>query len=89
MAIDPDAPKYLLAGTESNQMVRPIKTGIKKIDGLGIMEVLWYTQQLNRIAKGKDLNQMKVVYGLSLNPYYVAVGELMLLNVLAQNYKHA
>ncbi len=54
MAIDPDAPKYLLAGTDSNQMVRPIKTGIKKIDGLGIMEVLWYTQQLNRIAKGKN-----------------------------------
>lgn len=53
MAIDPDAPKYLLAGTNSKQTVQPIKTGIKKIDRLGIMEVLWYTQQLNRIAQGK------------------------------------
>ncbi|MFW2160617.1 NADH:flavin oxidoreductase/NADH oxidase family protein [Acinetobacter beijerinckii] len=52
MAIDPDAPKYLLAGNNSKQTVQPIKTGIKKIDQLGIMEVLWYTQQLNRIAKG-------------------------------------
>jgi len=53
MAIDPDAPKYLLAGTNSKQAVQPIKTGIKKIDSLGIMEVLWYTQQLSRIAQGK------------------------------------
>ncbi|WP_335955487.1 NADH:flavin oxidoreductase/NADH oxidase family protein [Acinetobacter guillouiae] len=54
MAIDPDAPKYLLAGTNSNQTVQQIKTGIKKIDQLGIMEVLWYTQQLSRIAKGRN-----------------------------------
>ena len=53
MAIDPDAPKYLLVGTNSKKTVQPIKTGIKKIDRLGIMEVLWYTQQLNRIAQGK------------------------------------
>jgi hypothetical protein len=32
MAIDPDAPKYLLVGTNSKQTVQPIKTGIKKID---------------------------------------------------------
>lgn len=54
MAIDPDAPKYLLAGTNSKQTVQQIKTGIKKIDQLGIMEVLWYTRQLNRIAKGSN-----------------------------------
>jgi len=54
MAIDPYAPKYLLAGTNSEQTVQPIKTGIKKIDQLGVMEVLWYTQQLNRIAKGSN-----------------------------------
>ena len=53
MAIDPNAAKYLLAGMNSKQNVQPIKTGIKKIDSLGIMEVLWYTQQLNRIAQGK------------------------------------
>ena len=40
MAIDADAPKYLLAGTNSKQTVHPIKTGIKKIDSLGIMDVI-------------------------------------------------
>ena len=53
MAIDPDAPYFLLNGSNSPQSVKPIKTGIKKIDSLGIMEVLWYTLQLKRIAQGK------------------------------------
>lgn len=52
MAIDPDAPKCLLKGQDSKQQVHSVQTGIKKIDSLGIMEVLWYTRQLKRIAKG-------------------------------------
>ena len=54
MAIEPDVPKSLLSGKNGFQSVQPIKTGIKKIDSLGIMEVLWYTQQLKRIGKGKE-----------------------------------
>jgi len=54
MAIDPDAPAALLRGLDSARSVRPIKTGIKAIDRMGIMEVLWYTRQLKRIAGGKD-----------------------------------
>ncbi len=52
MAIDPDAPQALLNGRESSQSVRPISTGIKAVDRMGIMEVLWYTRQLKRIARG-------------------------------------
>lgn len=54
LAIDPDAPAALLQGRDSPQRVRPITTGIKPIDRLGIMEVLWYTRQLRRIAEGGD-----------------------------------
>lgn len=54
MAIEPDVPKYLLAGKNGLQSVHPIKTGIKKVDSLGIMEVLWYTQQLKRMGKAKE-----------------------------------
>lgn len=53
MAIDPDAPQFLLNGQNSRYTVKPIKTGIKKIDSLGVMEVLWYALQLKRIAQGK------------------------------------
>jgi len=52
MAIDPDAPVALLQGRDSPQRVRPITTGIKPIDRMGLMEVLWYTGQLRRIADG-------------------------------------
>ncbi len=51
-AMDPDAPTSLLAGRDSPYQVRPIKTGIKPVDRMGIMEVLWYTLQLERIANG-------------------------------------
>ncbi|SFH61646.1 2,4-dienoyl-CoA reductase [Collimonas sp. OK307] len=54
MVIDPDAPMALLQGRDSKRRVRPIKTGIKQIDRLGIMEVLWYTLQVKRIANGGE-----------------------------------
>lgn len=54
MAIDPDAPSALLGGFDSNQRVRPISTGIKAVDRMGIMEVLWYTRQVKRIAQGRN-----------------------------------
>ena len=50
LAIDPDAPAALLKGIDSPQRVRPITAGIKPVDRMGIMEVLWYTRQLRRIA---------------------------------------
>ncbi|MBA4284991.1 MAG: NADH oxidase [Xanthomonadaceae bacterium] len=54
MAIDPDAPKALLSGHDSAQRVSPIKTGIKPVDRLGLMEVLWYGLQVRRIARGAN-----------------------------------
>lgn len=54
MVIDPDAPAALLQGRDSERRVRPIKTGIKQIDSLGLMEVLWYSLQIKRIAAGGE-----------------------------------
>ncbi len=54
LAIDPDAPAALLRGQDSPQRVRPILTGIRKIDRMGIMEISWYGQQLKRIATGRN-----------------------------------
>lgn len=54
LAIDPDAPKLLLEGHDSAQVVHPISTGIKVIDKMGVMEILWYTRQLKRIAQGGE-----------------------------------
>jgi 2,4-dienoyl-CoA reductase-like NADH-dependent reductase (Old Yellow Enzyme family) len=52
LAVDPDAPAALLRGADSPQQVRPITTGIKMVDRMGLMEVAWYARQLKRIAHG-------------------------------------
>lgn len=54
LAIDPDAPAALLQGRDSPQQVHPIRTGIKAVDNMGLMEVLWYARQLKRIARGSE-----------------------------------
>lgn len=54
MAIAPDAAKSLLLGKEPKQAVKPISTGMKSIDRMGIMEILWYSRQLRRIADGNN-----------------------------------
>ena len=53
MAIEPDLPLRLLAGQEPEHAVRPIRTGIKAIDRMALMEVVWYSRQLRRLAKGQ------------------------------------
>lgn len=53
MAIDPDAPAALLRGQNSPQEVAPIRTGIPLVDRAAMMEVMWYTRQLQRIATGR------------------------------------
>jgi 2,4-dienoyl-CoA reductase-like NADH-dependent reductase (Old Yellow Enzyme family) len=54
LAIEPDAPNRLLAGQEPRYHVRPITTGIKAIDKMGILEISWYTGQLKRIGRGRS-----------------------------------
>ena len=63
LAIEPDAPARLLRGEETRQRVQPLSTGIKDLDGMGSLEVTWYTRQLHRMARGEvpvpDENALK------------------------------
>ncbi len=52
LAIDPEAPRALLEGRDSPHQVRPIRTGIPMVDRMGVMEIFWYSLQLNRIGSG-------------------------------------
>jgi 2,4-dienoyl-CoA reductase-like NADH-dependent reductase (Old Yellow Enzyme family) len=54
LALEPDLPQRLLSGHESVHQVRPIRTGIKLIDGSGLMETAWYSRQLRRIGEGRS-----------------------------------
>jgi 2,4-dienoyl-CoA reductase-like NADH-dependent reductase (Old Yellow Enzyme family) len=54
LAVEPDLPARLLKGQEARHPVKPIRTGIKMVDRMAIMEVSWYTRQLKRIADGGE-----------------------------------
>jgi 2,4-dienoyl-CoA reductase-like NADH-dependent reductase (Old Yellow Enzyme family) len=54
LAVEPDAPKRLLAGLEPLHAVKPIRTGIGSVDRMALLEVMWYGRQLRRIGAGGD-----------------------------------
>lgn len=53
LAIEPDAPLRLLAGRPTAHQVKPITTGLRMIDRLGLLEISWYTGQIRRIGRGE------------------------------------
>ncbi|MBK7506145.1 MAG: NADH:flavin oxidoreductase/NADH oxidase family protein [Bacteroidetes bacterium] len=62
LAIEPDLPNRLLSGKNPTHTVNPLKTGIKMIDSMGLMEITWYTNQLKRIGNGEAPKPNESVY---------------------------
>jgi len=54
LAVEPDAPKRLLAGLDPMHVVKPIRTGIGPVDRMALLEVIWYGRQLRRLGAGGD-----------------------------------
>jgi len=54
LAVDPDFSNKVLAGGAVISTVEPIKTGIKMVDNMAMMEVSWYARQIARMGHGKD-----------------------------------
>lgn len=54
LAVEPDLPNRLLAGREAQHEVKAISTGIAMVDKMALMEVMWYSRQLRRMAEGKS-----------------------------------
>jgi 2,4-dienoyl-CoA reductase-like NADH-dependent reductase (Old Yellow Enzyme family) len=53
LCVEPDLVNRILAGEDFTSVVQPIKTGVKMIDKMALMEVSWYERQLHRMGKGK------------------------------------
>lgn len=51
-AQDPNFGNKALANSSYASTVAPIKSGLKKIDAMAIMEISWYTLQIDRISRG-------------------------------------
>lgn len=52
MCVEPDLPRLLLDGTASPIDLPQRRVGMRELDA--VLEVFWYTQQLHRMAKGKE-----------------------------------
>ncbi len=57
LVVEPDLPDRILAGEDFVSSVRPIRTGIRAVDNMALMEVSWYARQLSRMARGKAPRQ--------------------------------
>lgn len=57
MAVYPSLPNELIAGSREQIQLAPRKTGIKWIDKTAMLELTWYSMQLERIAVGKTPNE--------------------------------
>lgn len=53
LAVEPDLPRRLLSDPTSRSAVTPRRTGWRALDRLGLLEIVWYTQQLQRLGAGK------------------------------------
>jgi len=67
LAIEPDAPLRLLRGQDPLHEVKPIKTGIKMVDKMGLMEVAWYSRQLKRLGNGREAKPQESAIWAFLN----------------------
>ncbi|CAD0187224.1 NADH oxidase [Ruegeria sp. THAF57] len=53
-AVDPMFATHVMRNPSYVSTVAPIRSGIKKIDQMAIMEISWYTMQIERLAHGKS-----------------------------------
>jgi len=56
IALDPDFAHKLLSGDEPTSLVKPLTSGFSFIDKVFPLEILWYTQQLERMGQRKSPN---------------------------------
>ncbi|MBO9399994.1 MULTISPECIES: NADH:flavin oxidoreductase/NADH oxidase family protein [unclassified Shimia] len=54
-AVDPKFGKHVMQNNKHVSPVAPIRSGLKKIDAMAIMEISWYTMQIERISQGKKV----------------------------------
>jgi 2,4-dienoyl-CoA reductase-like NADH-dependent reductase (Old Yellow Enzyme family) len=53
-AVDPDFPNKLIADSTHKQELRTLTTGVKSVDKMAMLDIVWYEFQLARMAKGNN-----------------------------------
>ena len=67
LCIDPSFSASILSGADVTSPVQPLSSGIKTIDTFFPLEIIWYTEQIHRMGKGKRPNPQASVYSSIIN----------------------
>lgn len=62
LAVDPFIPRKIMTGEAYTSPIKSLKTGIRMIDNMAMLELTWYEQQLKRISKGKPPKTDKSIW---------------------------
>ena len=63
LCINPDFSKDLMEGKNIKSQVRPLSSGIKLLDKIFPLEIIWYTRQIQRMGRGNEPKPNAGVYG--------------------------
>ncbi|TNF05568.1 MAG: NADH:flavin oxidoreductase/NADH oxidase family protein [Deltaproteobacteria bacterium] len=66
LCINPDFSKQLLAGEPVVSQVHPLTSGVKVLDKIFPLEIIWYTRQIQKMGKGEEPNPHAGVYSTIL-----------------------
>ena len=53
LAVEPDLCNRLMAGADAATPIKSLKTGVKAVDEMGLLNIMWFARQLERIGKGQ------------------------------------
>lgn len=71
LAVDPEFSNDLVAGKNVESSVKPLTTGLKFLDNIVPLEIMWYTEQLKMMGNGENpqpnMSAMKCALGTIWN----------------------
>jgi 2,4-dienoyl-CoA reductase-like NADH-dependent reductase (Old Yellow Enzyme family) len=70
LAINPEFSKDLLAGKDVKSAVKPLSTGLKFLDKVIPLEIIWYSEQLHLMGAGKNPKIDRSALGSALSMMY-------------------
>jgi 2,4-dienoyl-CoA reductase-like NADH-dependent reductase (Old Yellow Enzyme family) len=70
LAINPEFVNELLSGKNVISQVKPLTTGLKFLDKIIPLEIIWYTEQLHLIGQGQNPNPQRSAIGAAMSMIY-------------------
>jgi 2,4-dienoyl-CoA reductase-like NADH-dependent reductase (Old Yellow Enzyme family) len=69
LCLNPKFSKQLIAGENVVSEVKPLSSGVKIIDKIFPLEIIWYTMQIHRMGAGKSPNPNSSIFAAILHSF--------------------